>query len=319
MNRKILVTGSCGFIGMNLCKKLLEIGYRVFGIDNLNNYYSVDLKKHRLDKLLEYKNFDYKNINIENYNKLNNVFKKFKPSKVVNLAAQAGVRYSIINPRAYIKSNLVGFNNILECSKNNHVQGLIYASSSSVYGANEKIPFSVDDRVDKPISLYAATKKSNELMAYSYNHLFGLKSTGLRYFTVYGPWGRPDMAMFIFVNKILKNKKIEIFNYGKLERDFTYIDDIVDGTISAINNNYECEIFNLGNSKTHNISEVLKIIEKKLNKKANIVFKEAQLGDVVKTNADINYSLKKLNFRPKIPIKIGIERFIEWFRNYYNI
>lgn len=319
MNRKILVTGSCGFIGMNLCKKLLEIGYRVFGIDNLNNYYSVDLKKDRLDKLLEYKNFDYKNINIENYNKLNNVFKKFKPSKVVNLAAQAGVRYSIINPRAYIKSNLVGFNNILECSKNNHVQGLIYASSSSVYGANEKIPFSVDDRVDKPISLYAATKKSNELMAYSYNHLFGLKSTGLRYFTVYGPWGRPDMAMFIFVNKILKNKKIEIFNYGKLERDFTYIDDIVDGTISAINNNYECEIFNLGNSKTHNISEVLKIIEKKLNKKANIVFKEAQLGDVVKTNADINYSLKKLNFRPKIPIKIGIERFIEWFRNYYNI
>ena len=222
---KILVTGSSGFIGMHLCRNLLDDGYSICGIDNMNDYYDLSLKEARLNQLSDYNNFTFNKIDISNLQDVERVFNKFKPEKVVNLAAQAGVRYSIENPHAYIQSNVVGFTNIIEACRHYNVSGLIYASSSSVYGGNNKTPFSVDDRVDKPISLYAASKKSNELIAYTYNHLYGLNTTGLRFFTVYGPWGRPDMAMYIFADKIRRGEKIPVFNHGKMQRDFTYIDD----------------------------------------------------------------------------------------------
>ena len=296
---KILITGCSGFIGMHLCENLLKDGTQIFGIDNMNDYYDVTLKKSRLKNLLKYNNFKFEKSDISNLDELAFFFKKFKPTKVVNLAAQAGVRYSLENPHAYVQSNIAGFMNVLECCRKYNVKGLIYASSASVYGGNKKIPFSIDDDVNKPISIYAASKKTNELMAYTYNHLYGLHSTGLRFFTVYGPWGRPDMAMYIFLNKINNDQQIQVFNHGKMQRDFTYIDDIISGIRSSIEKNYSCEIFNLGNSNSEDLMDMIAVIEKYVNKKAKIRYLGMQPGDVKKTFADIEHSKRKLGYRLK--------------------
>ena len=315
---RILVTGAAGFIGFHLSKSLLDDGFEVLGIDNLNDYYDPNLKLARLEQLNPYKNFTFDKIDISDRKSLTKAFTDFKPKKVVNLAAQAGVRYSIENPYAYMESNLVGFLNVIELCRHNNVEGLIYASSSSVYGGNEKIPFSVEDRVDNPISLYAASKKSNELIANSYSHLYGLHSTGLRYFTVYGPWGRPDMAMFIFTKNILAGEPISVFNNGKMKRDFTYIDDIISGTRAAIEKNYKCEVFNLGNHKSEQLMDVISLIEQTLGKKAEIDFQPMQPGDVPESFADIQYSSTKLDFIPKTSIEDGIPLFIDWYRNFHE-
>jgi UDP-glucuronate 4-epimerase len=311
-----LITGAAGFIGFHLCKKLLDEDNIILGIDNLNSYYDPALKLNRLKQLKSYKNFKFKKIDISNRKLINPVFNKFKPNKVINLAAQAGVRYSLQNPYAYIDSNLVGFLNILELCRQNETEGFIYASSSSVYGEKKKVPFSIQDRVDKPISLYAASKKANELIAHSYSHLYGLHTTGLRYFTVYGPWGRPDMAYYIFTKKIINEEPICVFNNGNMKRDFTFIDDIILGTKAAIEKNYSFEIFNLGNNISVNLLEFIKTIEDKLNKKAIIDFQPMQPGDVKETYADISESEKKLGFKPKISIYEGIPKFIDWYENY---
>ena len=316
MTQKILVTGSAGFIGMHLCRSLLDDGFQVLGIDNLNDYYDPKLKHARLEQLEPYKNFTFQKIDISNRESLTEAFTNFKPNKVVNLAAQAGVRYSIENPYAYMSANLVGFLNIIELCRNNEVEGLIYASSSSVYGGNTKIPFSVDDQVDKPISLYAATKRADELMAHSYSHLYDLHTTGLRYFTVYGPWGRPDMAMFLFVDNILKSKPIQVFNHGNMKRDFTYIDDIIAGTRSAIDKNYTCELFNLGNHRSEELMDVVHLIEENLGKKAEIAFLPMQPGDIPESLADIEKSEEFLGFKPTTGISSGIEDFVEWYKEY---
>ena len=260
--------------------------------------------------------FAFQKIDISHREPLTKAFVKFKPHKVVNLAAQAGVRYSIENPYAYMDSNLVGFLNIIELCRHNDVEGLIYASSSSVYGGNIKMPFSVEDRVDQPISLYAATKRANELIAHSYSHLYGLHTTGLRFFTVYGPWGRPDMAMFIFTRMILAEEPIPVFNNGNMKRDFTYIDDIVTGTMSAIEYNYKCEVFNLGNHKSEQLMDIVRLIENNLGKTAEIKLLPMQKGDVKESFADIQYSTRKLDYRPQISINEGIPKFINWYMNY---
>ena len=316
---RILVTGCAGFIGMHLCKKLFELGYDVIGIDNLNDYYDVNLKLERLSLLQCNPSFNFIKNDISNMDTLEDVFKTHKPDKVVNLAAQAGVRYSLINPQSYMDSNIIGFMNVLECCRYYDVNGLVYASSSSVYGGNKTTPFSELDIVDNPLSIYAASKKANELMAHSYNHLFGIRSTGLRFFTVYGAWGRPDMSYYSFTDRILNNEPIELYGDGKVERDFTYIDDIVYGITSAISNNYNYEIFNLGNSKCEKVLKLIRYIEKKLNKKANIVYKPLKLGDVKKTYANITKSKKMLGYSPKVNINIGIGCFLDWYKNYYNI
>jgi len=314
--KKILVTGSAGFIGMHLCKSLLRDGYDVCGIDNMNDYYSPLLKEARMKVLMEYDNFNFLKGDISDTGFINSVFKEHKPIKVVNLAAQAGVRYSLENPYSYVQSNIVGFINILEACRHQKVEGLIYASSSSVYGGNKKMPFSVEDRVDRPLSIYAASKKANELMAHSYSHLYGLKTTGLRFFTVYGPWGRPDMAMYIFAEKIMNGEKIPVFNNGKMKRDFTYIDDIIMGVRSAMKNNYECEIFNLGNNVSENLMDMIHIIEMNLGMKAELDLMDIQPGDVKETNADIEHSRNKLGYEPTTPISIGIPRFLDWYQFY---
>ena len=318
MNKKILVTGSSGFIGMHLCESLLKDGYQVFGIDNMNNYYDISLKNNRLKRLLNYKNFHFVNEDISNLKMMEKIFKEYSPSKVVNLAAQAGVRYSLKNPHEYIKSNISGFMNILECCRYQKVEGLIYASSSSVYGGNEKSPFSISDRVDSPISIYAATKKANELMAHSYSHLYKMNTTGLRFFTVYGPWGRPDMAMFIFADRILKNQKLPLFNKGKMKRDFTYIDDIINGIRASIDKNYLCEVFNLGNNNCEDIMKVVACLEDEIGKKAKIELLGMQAGDVKKTYADIDYSRHKIDYSPKTKIEKGIPLFVDWFKSYHK-
>ena len=315
---RILVTGCAGFIGMQLCKSLLDDGFNVFGIDNVNDYYDPKLKENRLKILNNYKLFSFLKLDITELDKLNSTFKDFKPSKVVNLAAQAGVRYSIENPHTYINSNINGFMNILECCVKNNIKGLIYASSSSVYGGNTKIPFSENDIINKPISIYAVSKVTNELMAHTFNNLYGLRSTGLRFFTVYGPWGRPDMAMYIFTKKILNGESIDVFNFGKMKRDFTFIDDIITGIRSAIEKNHKCEIFNLGNSKIENLLDVISNIESELNCKAKINFKPIQPGDVKKTFADIDKAKKLLKFNPSISINSGIKKFINWYNGYHN-
>lgn len=319
MDSRILVTGAAGFIGFHLSKSLLEDGFDVFGIDNLNNYYDSKLKQDRLDILGNYSNFDFKKIDILDKDSLQNVFNNFKPNKVVNLAAQAGVRYSLENPYAYIDSNIVGFLNIIELCRNNDVEGFIYASSSSVYGGNNKIPFSVEDRVDNPISLYAATKKTNELIAHSYSHLFDLHTTGLRFFTVYGPWGRPDMAMYLFADKIFQNKPIQVFNQGDMKRDFTYIDDIIQGTRSAIDKNYKYEIFNLGNNRSEKLMDVIGLLEKNLGKKAKINFKGMQPGDIKESFADISKSIDILNYKPTTNVDVGLKKFIDWYIDYKKV
>ena len=318
MNDNILVTGAAGFIGYHLSKSLLEDDFNVIGIDNLNDYYDIELKKARLKNIADYPGFTFEKIDISNKEDVEKVFLKYNPKKVVNLAAQAGVRYSINNPYSYMNSNLVGFLNIIECCRHNDVEGLIYASSSSVYGNNKKIPFSVEDKVDQPISLYAATKNANEQIAKSYSHLYNLNTTGLRLFTVYGPWGRPDMAYFSFTQKILNKQPIKVFNNGNMKRDFTYIDDIVCGIKSALNNNYQCEIFNLGNNKSEKLMNFINQIEKELNIKAIIKFLPMQAGDMYETYADISKSNKMLGYHPNTSINKGIKEFIDWYKYYQS-
>jgi UDP-glucuronate 4-epimerase len=314
---KILVTGCAGFIGMHLCRLLLSNGKIVFGVDNLNNYYDPNLKIKRLSVLKKFDNFFFEKNDITNYSSLKKIVDCFSPKKIVNLAAQAGVRYSLESPQSYIDDNIVGFMNILECSRyNSNINGVIYASSSSVYGGNNKIPFSVLDRVDKPLSIYAVTKRANELMAHSYSHLYGLNTTGLRFFSVYGSWGRPDMALFKFANKIIKNQEISVYNHGEMQRDFTHINDIVIGLAAAINKNYLCEIFNLGKGKNENLMKIISLLETSLNKKARIKFLGMQKGDVKLTCADIQISKEKLGFNPEISIEQGVSEFCDWYLNY---
>ncbi len=316
---KILVTGCSGFIGMHLCIDLLNDGYIVKGVDNMNDYYDLALKKERLKLLYKYQNFTFDKLDISNLQDVEKVFKNFKPHKVVNLAAQPGVRYSIENPHVYIQTNVVGFVNIIESCIKFNVSGLIYASSSSVYGGNVDVPFSVHDRVNKPISIYAASKISNELIAYTYNHLYGLSTTGLRFFTVYGPWGRPDMGMYIFADKIINDEKIPVFNHGRMKRDFTYIDDIIAGLRASIDKNYSYEIFNLGNNRCENLMDMIDLIQKELDKKVEIDYMDIQPGDVVKTFADIDHAKRKLNYNPKTSIKEGIPKFIKWYKSYHKL
>jgi len=316
MANKILVTGAAGFIGFHLSKSLLDDGYEVLGIDNLNDYYDPKLKHARLDIIKKYPNFKFEKVDIADRESLTKAFVDFAPNKVVNLAAQAGVRYSLTNPYAYLDSNLIGFLNILELCRHNDVEGLIYASSSSVYGSNKKIPFSVDDRVDNPISLYAATKKANELIAHSYSHLYGLHTTGLRFFTVYGPWGRPDMAMYIFADKISKVEPIQVFNNGKMKRDFTYIDDIVSGIRASMDKNYKHEVFNIGNHRSEDLMYMIELIEKYIGKKAIIDFKPMQPGDVPESFADIEKSNRMLGYIPSVNIDVGIEELVKWYGEY---
>ena len=317
--KKLLVTGAAGFIGYHLSKSLLKDGFDVYGLDNINDYYDVNLKHSRLNELKKFSNFNFYKLDISNYEDLSNVFKEINPNKVINLAAQAGVRYSIENPFAYMASNIVGFLNIIELCRHYSVEGLIYASSSSVYGGNKKIPFSVEDRVDDPISFYAASKRSNELIANTYSHLYGLHTTGLRFFTVYGPWGRPDMAMFIFADKISRGEKIEVYNNGNMKRDFTYIDDIINGIRASIDKNYKCEIFNLGNNKSEELMHIVSSIENSLGKKALIDFKPIQPGDVKKTNANIDKSKKLLGYAPTVNVDFGIKKFISWYKDYHSV
>ena len=317
--QKILITGAAGFIGYHLSRSLLKDGAIILGIDNLNNYYDTGLKEQRLKRLKGFKNFTFKKIDLIDEKKLNNVFLNFNPSIVIHLAAQAGVRYSIENPRAYLDSNLIGFHNVIEQCRRCEVNKLIYASSSSIYGLNEKIPFSVNDKTDYPVSLYGATKKSNELVAHAYSHLYGVKTIGLRFFTVYGPWGRPDMAYFSFTKKIIEGRKIEVFNHGNMQRDFTYIDDIVDGIRNTIDKDFNFEIFNLGNSKSEDLMTMIRIIEKELNINAKIVFKDMQAGDVFKTYADIKKSSKMLEFKPKVSLQVGLKRTIDWYKSFIGL
>lgn len=316
---KVFVTGSAGFIGSSLTMYLLERGDKVVGIDNHNDYYDPSLKEARVNRFIDHPNYTHIRMDIRDRDIVDSLFKKNQFDSVVNLAAQAGVRYSIENPSAYIDSNIVGFANILEACRHNKVKHLVYASSSSVYGSNSKTPFSVHDNVDHPVSLYAATKKANELMAHSYSHLYNLPTTGLRFFTVYGPWDRPDMALQKFTKSILSGKKIQVYNFGKHRRDFTYIDDIVSGVRAAIDKNFKCEIFNLGNNKSENLMNVINLIEKGLNKTAEIEYKPLQPGDALETHANIDHSIKKLNFQPSVSIDKGILLFIDWFKEYYNV
>ncbi len=315
----ILITGAAGFIGFHTSLLLLK-NHKVFGVDNLNNYYDPNLKKNRLNLLKKFSNFKFYKTDIQN----KNLFKKFKGINIdviINLAAQAGVRHSLKDPYSYIDSNVFGQINMLEFAKKLNIKKFIYASSSSVYGGNKKFPFSVKDRVDNPVSLYAASKKSSELLAECYSHLFDLKCIGLRFFTVYGPWGRPDMATFIFTKKIIEKRKIDIFNYGKMERDFTYVDDIIQGINGAINynGNFLHKIYNLGNSNPEILEDFISIIEQNLKIKAKRNLLPMQAGDVEKTFADINESKKDLNFNPKIKITEGIPKFIKWYKEYYKI
>jgi len=319
--KTILVTGSAGFIGFHVTKKLLETGNKVIGIDSLNNYYEPKLKKDRNKILLESKNYKFYKLNLKNEKELKKIFTENKIDKICHLAAQAGVRYSLENPLAYEESNLKGFINIIECARHFKIKDFIYASSSSVYGKNkmDKKGFKESDEVNQPISLYAATKKANELIAYNYHHLFGINCTGLRFFTVYGPYGRPDMAIYIFTKNILAEKNIDVYNHGKMFRDFTYVGDIVDGIIKALEKSYPYEIFNLGNSETVELKYLITTIEKNLKKKAKIKLKPIQPGDVEKTFANISKAKKMLGFNPKTKIEEGVKNFIEWYKDYYKI
>ncbi len=313
--KNILITGSAGFIGFHLSKYLLENynNIQVIGIDNLNNYYNPLLKEKRNDILKNYENYNFIKMDFSNWDDLVNNLDDKNIDLIVHLGAQAGVRYSLENPWAYESSNLLGTLNIFELARKLNIEKVVYASSSSVYGGNKKIPFSEDDNVDKPVSLYAATKKSNELMAYTYHHLYDIKMIGLRFFTVYGEYGRPDMAYFKFAKKILSNEPIDIYNYGDMERDFTYISDVVDGIVSSIERDFDYEIFNLGNSRPVKLMYFVELIEKYLNKEAEKNFLPMQDGDVLRTYADLNKSSKLLNYNPKVSIEDGLKRFCNWF------
>ncbi len=321
--KRVMVTGAAGFIGAALSLELVKRGYQIYGIDNLNDYYDVKLKKDRLSRLEEVINFQFKKLDISEKEKLSSTFEKIKPEIVINLAAQAGVRYSIQNPDSYTKSNLVGFANILECCRHFCVEHLIFASSSSVYGKNKKIPFSEDDNVDRPVSYYAATKKSNELMAAAYSELYKLRTTGLRFFTVYGPWGRPDMAPWLFTQAILSGKPIKVFNYGKMRRDFTYIDDIVNGVIGLVDlegaRQELFNIYNIGNNEPEELGYFIEIIEKECGVKAIKEYLPMQMGDVPVTYADISKLNELTGFKPQISLEEGLKRFISWFKEYHRV
>ena len=318
-NHALLVTGAAGFIGFHLSRKLLEMGKHVVGIDNLNSYYDVSLKSGRLKILESYKKFTFYKQDIQDLDSLKAIFKRHQLDKICNLAAQAGVRHSLKDPFSYQKSNLEGFLNLLEMAREYGVNNFVYASSSSVYGSNKKVPFSVDDRVDTPVSLYAATKKANELIAHSYSHLYHIPCTGLRYFTVYGPWGRPDMALFLFTDAILNKRPINVYNHGQMKRDFTYIDDIIEGTISALDRPVPYEIFNLGNSNSVELLEFIRILEEELGQEAQKIMMPMQPGDVPETAADIRKSSEQLGFAPKTQLREGIKRFVEWYRECYKV
>ncbi len=333
---RVLITGAAGFIGFHLSMRLLKDGCHVAGIDNLNSYYDVKLKEARLEKLTSFENFSFYKMDISDKKSLEEIFNNTKYDVVVNLAAQAGVRYSIENPHAYVDSNIVGFVNLLEACRHNDVKHLVFASSSSVYGANTKMPFSVHNNVDHPVSLYAATKKANELMAHAYSHLYGMHCTGLRFFTVYGPWGRPDMALFLFTKAILEEKPIKIFNHGRMQRDFTYIDDITEGVVRIMARLPEPDptwngdnpdpgtsyarykIYNIGNNNPVELMEFIGVIEKVLGKKAKKEFLDLQPGDVPATYADIDDLIKDVGFKPETTIETGIKQFILWYNDYYS-
>ena len=318
---KILVTGAAGFIGAALSLHLLERGDDVIGVDNLNDYYDVNLKLARLARLTPFKNFKFIRLNIADCEGMAQLFEAEKVDCVVNLAAQAGVRYSITNPHVYAESNLIGFLNILEGCRNQHIDHLIYASSSSVYGANTKLPFSTNDNVDNPVSLYAATKKANELMAHSYSHLYDFSTTGLRFFTVYGEWGRPDMSPFIFARQIMADKPIDLFNYGNHRRDFTYIDDIVEGVMCVIDKppTTKYRIYNIGNSQPEQLLTFVETLEKHLGKAAVKNLLPMQAGDVQDTYADIRDLERDFGFSPKTQLNDGIEKFVAWYTAFYEV
>ena len=316
---KTLVTGAAGFIGFHVARSLLERGQEVIGIDNLNPYYDVSLKRGRLELITPNPLFTFYHGGINDLATLETIFANHSIDRICNLAAQAGVRHSIQNPFIYEESNLKGFLNLLERARHSPVRNFVFASSSSVYGNSRKLPFSIDDTVDTPISLYAATKKANELMAHAYSHLFDIPLTGLRYFTVYGPWGRPDMALFLFTEAIINGRPIEIYNFGKMKRDFTYIDDIVEGTIAALDNPFKYEIFNLGNSKSVELMKLIEIIEEELGMVAEKKFLPMQPGDVPETYADIEKTRRLLGFNPKTSIRSGIRKFLSWYRRYYAL
>lgn len=332
--KKILITGTAGFIGFHLAKKLLERGDEVVGIDNINDYYDVNLKYARLGELgiskdyikekqllasTTYPNHKFIKANLEDNDTLNRLFESEKFDAVCNLAAQAGVRYSIENPHAYIQSNVVGFLNILEACRNYGVKNLAYASSSSVYGLNESQPFKTTDKTDTPISLYAATKKSNELMAHTYSHLYGIQTTGLRFFTVYGPWGRPDMAPMLFADAISNDRAIKVFNHGKMSRDFTYIDDIVDGVIKVIDSPAEkFDIYNIGNNAPVELMEFIETLERELGKEAKKEFLPMQDGDVVSTYADVSSLIKNFDYKPDTKLVDGIHEFVKWYKEFFG-
>lgn len=333
---KILVTGSAGLIGSALSLRLLERGDEVIGIDNLNDYYDVNLKLARLERSLPYSGFTEARINLHDREAVSALFKKHQPQRVVNLAAQAGVRYSLENPHAYVDSNLIGFVNILEACRHNHIEHLVFASSSSVYGANTVMPFSVHHNVDHPVSLYAATKKANELMAHTYSHLYGLACTGLRFFTVYGPWGRPDMAYYKFTDKILRNEPIDVYNFGNCKRDFTYIDDIVEGVVRILDKIPAAQpqwdhvhpdpsssyapyrIFNIGNNQTVDLLYFIQVLEKCLGRKAIKNMMPLQPGDVPETYANVDDLMDYIDYKPSTTIETGLKNFVEWYNAYYS-
>ena len=334
---KILVTGSAGFIGSTLSFKLLDRGDEILGIDNHNNYYDPKIKEARMKRLKKYSNYNHLRIDLTDKKSLDEIFIDYKPQKVVNLAAQAGVRYSIQNPLAYINSNILGFTHILENCRIHKVEHLVYASTSSVYGANTKMPFSEHDNINHPLSVYAASKISNELIAHAYSHLYELSTTGLRFFTVYGPWGRPDMALFKFTEAILNNKPIDVFNNGKHTRDFTYIDDIVEGVIKTLdvpassNHDWKSDIpdpasskapwkiYNIGNNKPVRLMDYIDALEKALGKKAKINFLPLQPGDVADTYANVDNLSRKFNYKPSTSVNVGVSQFVKWYRDYYQI
>ncbi|MEB6206289.1 NAD-dependent epimerase [Mammaliicoccus sciuri] len=331
----ILITGTAGFIGSHLAKKLIKQGHQIVGLDNINDYYDVTIKKDRM-KSIGNANFTFYKINLEDESAMNEIFENEKPQVVINLAAQAGVRYSLENPRAYIDSNIVGFTNILECSRHHKVEHLIYASSSSVYGANTSKPFSTSDNIDHPLSLYAATKKSNELMAHTYSHLYNLPTTGLRFFTVYGPWGRPDMALFKFTKAIVNDEEIDVYNHGNMMRDFTYVDDIVEAISRLVKKPAEpnpewsganpdpsssyapYKIYNIGNNSPVRLMEFVEAIENKLGKKAKKNYMDLQPGDVPETYANVDDLFKNIDFKPETTIQDGVNQFVDWYLDYYK-
>lgn len=333
---KVLVTGAAGFIGSTLSKRLMKLNHSVLGIDNLNDYYSVSLKESRLNLLLG-ENFKFFKVDLENTREIEEIFYREKPDVVVNLAAQAGVRYSLENPRAYIDSNIVGYMNILEACRHNNVKHLIYASSSSVYGANTSLPFSVHDNIDHPLSLYAATKKANELMAHTYSNLYNIPTTGLRFFTVYGPWGRPDMALFMFTKNIIEGKPIDVFNNGEMMRDFTYVDDIVEAISRLIDKPAQpnpewtgespdpgtsyapYKIYNIGNNSPVRLMDFIEAIEEKTGKKAIKNYMPLQAGDVPATYANVEDLFRDIDFQPQTNIKDGVGKFVDWYVDYYGV